>query len=97
MVDWATSEHYEEIRELQTNSIALQGSLKETETALGKVTLSLDSELPASFSFVQKSDKMSERQAEPITESATAEQWPVRNLCACDPHSVSSSSSSIRS
>ena len=34
------------------------------------------------FSSVQKDDKMSERLAEPVTESASAKQWPVRNFFA---------------
>ena len=41
MVDWTTSE-YEEIRESKSNNVALQGSLNETEKALGNVTLSPD-------------------------------------------------------
>ena len=40
------------------------------------------------FSCVQKGDKMSERQADPIAESATAKQTPVRNLCAYAPHAL---------
>ena len=42
MVDWTTYEQYKDILELQTNIIALHDSLKETEKALRKVTLSLD-------------------------------------------------------
>ena len=42
MADWKTSEQYEEIRELKTNNLALQGSLNDTEESLVRVTLSLD-------------------------------------------------------
>ena len=43
------------------------------------------------FSCVQKGDKMSERQEDPIAESAesaTAKRRPVRNLCANAPHAL---------
>ena len=40
-VGWTTSEQYEDICDLQTDNSALQDSLKETERALGKVTLSI--------------------------------------------------------
>ena len=43
LADWTASEEYEDIRELQTNNIALQDSLKGTEKELGKITLSLES------------------------------------------------------
>ena len=42
MSDWKSSEQYEDIRELQTNNIALQDSSTEAETSFGKVTLSPD-------------------------------------------------------
>ena len=42
MMKWTTSEQFEEIRELQTNNIALQGSLSRTENSLDQVTLSQD-------------------------------------------------------
>ena len=42
MLDWTPSEQHEEIHELKFTSIALQGSLKETEKSLDQVTLSLD-------------------------------------------------------
>ena len=42
MANWTTSQQYEDIRDLQVNSIALQDSLEETETELGNVTLSLN-------------------------------------------------------
>ena len=41
-MEWTTSEQFEEIRELQTNNIALQGSLSRTEKSLDQVTLGLD-------------------------------------------------------
>ena len=56
-----------------------------------------DSHLSALFLSVLTDNKMSQRQAEPITESATAKQRPVRNLCAYDLHSASSSSRSCNS
>ena len=55
----------------------------------------LNSHSSALFTFLQKTHKMSKREAEPITESATAKQRPVRNHCADDLHSASSSSSSL--
>ena len=56
--------------------------------------LQTTSQLSVLFSSVQKDDKMSRRQAEPITESAAAKQRPVRILCAYAPHAASSSPSS---
>ena len=46
-----------------------------------------------SFSSMLKGDKMTNRHAELITESVIVKQRSVRNLCAYDPHSTSSSSS----
>ena len=54
-----------------------------------------NSHLSSLLSSAQESDKMSKRQAVLITDIATAKQRLVRDLCAYDPHLVSSSSSSI--
>ena len=54
MADWTTPEHCEDIRELRTNTVALQDSLKETEKALGKVTLSLDCSETGNVFFFQE-------------------------------------------
>ena len=42
MVDWTASEQVEEIREVKTNNIVLQGSFNEKENSLDQVTLSQD-------------------------------------------------------
>ena len=52
-------------------------------------------QLSDSFWFVRKSDKISKRQAEFVTDNATAKQRRVRNLCATESHTVSSSWSYI--
>ena len=59
-VGWTTSEQYEDICDLQTNNIALQDPLKETERALGKVTLSIDCGESLVKRFTQQIQKVQE-------------------------------------
>ena len=70
MVDWTTSKEYEEIRELQTNNIALQGSVKETEN----VTLSLD----CSESLVERLTQQTRELQETVNASKEVPEFKAR-------------------